>query len=208
MKKTIPVENSFELKPILRGKWQGGVSHIIDKTSKKLATEYTPAELMDEILTGGIHSILYWVDKDNSRGPAPANPDQDPQFALWEYPVTLWALQRGITSADEDSVPTSFDDVHNPALSPKITIVSPVKNAKFDLNQKISISLQSQGKYPMSRVDYFVDNIFVGDMKNYPFIFSFTPSDLDIKSGTHTLKVVVYDSVLNKSEAEVEFSIN
>ena len=60
----------------------------------------------------------------------------------------------------------------------------------------------------MSRVDYFVDNIFVGDMKNYPFIFSFTPSDLDIKSGTHTLKVVVYDSVLNKSEAEVEFSIN
>ena len=38
----------------------------------------------------GPHSILYWVDKDNPRGPVPSNPEQDPQFKYWEYGVSAW----------------------------------------------------------------------------------------------------------------------
>jgi membrane peptidoglycan carboxypeptidase len=45
--------------------------------------------------TGGAHSVLYWVDKDNPRGPQPSNPASDPQFANWEYSVGQWALQNG-----------------------------------------------------------------------------------------------------------------
>ncbi len=37
------------------------------------------------------HSILYWVDKDNPRGPAPSNPASDPQFTNWEYSVRSWS---------------------------------------------------------------------------------------------------------------------
>jgi 1A family penicillin-binding protein len=39
--------------------------------------------------TGAVqtHDILYWVNKDNPLGPAPANPASDPQYAYWEYPV-------------------------------------------------------------------------------------------------------------------------
>lgn len=37
------------------------------------------------------HSILYWVDKDNPRGPIPQNPSTDPQFENWEYGVGRWA---------------------------------------------------------------------------------------------------------------------
>jgi len=36
------------------------------------------------------HSILYWVDKDNPRGPVPKNPDQDPQFSAWEKAIQNW----------------------------------------------------------------------------------------------------------------------
>ncbi|MDP3763895.1 MAG: PBP1A family penicillin-binding protein [bacterium] len=36
------------------------------------------------------HSILYWMDKDNPRGPVPQNPSDDPQFQNWEYGVRHW----------------------------------------------------------------------------------------------------------------------
>ena len=33
------------------------------------------------------HSILYYVDKDNPQGPFPSNPEGDPQFRNWEWPI-------------------------------------------------------------------------------------------------------------------------
>lgn len=56
------------LKPVLRGVWQS---------------------------ERGIHSILYYIDKDNPRGPSPNNPNNDPQFRLWEPPVISWANRQG-----------------------------------------------------------------------------------------------------------------
>lgn len=40
--------------------------------------------------SGETHSILYWVDKNNPRGPVPSNPQNDPQFNNWEYGVRRW----------------------------------------------------------------------------------------------------------------------
>ncbi len=37
-----------------------------------------------------VHSILYYVDKSNPLGPAPANPADDPQFTNWETGVLNW----------------------------------------------------------------------------------------------------------------------
>lgn len=37
---------------------------------------------------GQIHTILYYVDKNNPRGPIPANPASDPLFANWEWAAT------------------------------------------------------------------------------------------------------------------------
>jgi len=79
MEKTLPkfpVENFIPpqkedldgLKPILQGDWS----------------------------TGGVHSILYWVDKNDPRGPIPENPSSDPQFLNWEYGVQSWATINNI----------------------------------------------------------------------------------------------------------------
>ena len=65
-----PDPTPVESKPILRGVWQGD-----------------------------IHSILYFVDKDNPTGPQPSRPENDPQFHLWETPVLLWASQQNTTPA-------------------------------------------------------------------------------------------------------------
>jgi membrane peptidoglycan carboxypeptidase len=86
-------EDSYDLKPVLRGKWQGGISTLIPTGGSLL--DPTATSSLQEILSGGVHSILYWVDKDNPRGPAPTNPADDPQFDHWEYGVRLWATQNG-----------------------------------------------------------------------------------------------------------------
>ncbi|MDO8728886.1 MAG: transglycosylase domain-containing protein [bacterium] len=61
-------EDLSDLKPILRGDWS----------------------------TGGVHSILYWVDKNNPRGPTPPDPSNDSQFQNWEYGIRLWATTNNI----------------------------------------------------------------------------------------------------------------
>ena len=45
--------------------------------------------------TGGIHSTLYWVNKNDPRGPMPENPSFDSQFNNWEHSVNLWARSNG-----------------------------------------------------------------------------------------------------------------
>ena len=85
-------DNSYDLKPVLRGKWQGGISNI---TQNPTVDPNLPYNSIQETLSGGVHSILYWLNKDDPRGPAPTDPTQDPQFKYWEYGVRLWASQNG-----------------------------------------------------------------------------------------------------------------
>jgi 1A family penicillin-binding protein len=44
-------------------------------------------------ITGSIHNILHFVNRDDPRGPYPTNPAKDPQYANWEYGVQLWKQQ-------------------------------------------------------------------------------------------------------------------
>lgn len=37
-----------------------------------------------------VHDILHWVYKKDPTGPYPTNPESDPQYSHWEYPVQSW----------------------------------------------------------------------------------------------------------------------
>ncbi len=97
--KTVPPENfnkpqtedSYDLKPVLRGKWQGGISSVVTN-----GTSDIPYNSVQETLSGGVHSILYWLDKNNPRGTSEIIPESDPQFERWEYPIRLWATAQGL----------------------------------------------------------------------------------------------------------------
>jgi len=82
-----PVMNYSGLKPVLRGYWQGGEVVNINPMN---ALPGIPVE-SSEYIPRSVHTILYWLDKDNPLGPAPTNPTSDGQFALWEYPIQIWA---------------------------------------------------------------------------------------------------------------------
>ncbi len=86
-------ENSYGIKPVLRGKWEGGISNL---SQNNVFDENIPYNSIQETLSGGVHSILYWVNKDDPRGEAPTDPTKDPQFNYWEYPVRLWAQSKGL----------------------------------------------------------------------------------------------------------------
>ncbi len=204
--KQLPVENfkkpAFEdlsgLAPVMRGIWQGNETYFTDKISGKVATEFTPPELREEHAISNVHSILYWIDKDNPTGGQPAHPEKDSQFSHWEYAVRKWALENGIQEGG--ITPTDIDTTHNPESAPKISITSPLENTSHTAKERILVNITHSGRFPLSKVDYFLNGTYLGSSVNDPFSFSFIPKDSQFLQGTNTLKAVAYDVVQNKSE--------
>ncbi len=80
------IKNNPNLKPVLQGIWQGG----------EFASSTSNSNI--RIVTGGPHSILSWVNKDDPRGDYPEYPNPDPQFERWEYSVRLWAQNHNLSA--------------------------------------------------------------------------------------------------------------
>ena len=120
-----------------------------------------------------------------------------------------WTDQNGYgSSTAQVVVPTEYDDVHVVEKSPKITIIKPSKDEILDPNRQYIIKTTIKKTYPVTHVDYFINNIFVGTAQKSPFYFSFTPNNLQTPEETNTIKAVVYDSVLNKGSYTTTFKIS
>jgi len=63
-----------------------------------------PALAGQYVIDNQIHSILYYVDKNDPTGPTPADPSRDPQFRNWETAVLNWAAKNG-TGATTAALP-------------------------------------------------------------------------------------------------------
>lgn len=197
-----------KLKPVLKGVWRGGVEYTIDTISGKLASAFTPEETKEDKVLTNVHSILYWVDKEDPNGRVPEKPEDTPQFRFWEYSVEKWAALNGFASTSIADIPREIDDVHKPEFAPKITIMSPSSSMQYGKNSKITVTINNSSKYPLTKVDIFVNDIFIGSSKRVPFSFSFTPNDLDLLEAQNRLKVIGYDAVRNRGEAEVIFNVS
>jgi penicillin-binding protein 1C len=57
-------------------------------------SEPKPVLAGQPVTNGQVHTILYYVDKNNPDGPDPTNPNADPQFHNWETGVQAWASQK------------------------------------------------------------------------------------------------------------------
>jgi len=167
-------------KAVLRGEWRGGKEYEIDKISGKLATIYTPEETKEKRVVQEIHSIIFWLKGSD-----------DSQFKNWESVVKNWAQQKGLIDQNENLIPKLYDDIHVPEKTPKITGIE-IVNSDF-LKPKII------NFYPISQIDYFIEDEFVGSSRKEPFLINFrqqTNTDLNqIK-----VRVKVYDSIKNSTE--------
>lgn len=205
-KKPAPVDESA-LKPILRGLWQGGQSYVVDRITGERATELTPPELREERVVRQIHSILYWVDKKNPTGPPPAHPEDDPQFKYWEYAVRKWAGEGGLPEETSSVIPTATDSAHQKEFAPQVSIVNPLAGVPYRKDQNITVAVNVTGRYPITKVDYFINGSFIGSSAKYPWSLSFLPASLDNLSENNELQAVAYDSVLNRGESRRAFRV-
>jgi len=195
--------------PALRGFWQGNENFFIDKISKKLATPNTPPETLQEKVVTNVHTILYWIDKNNILGPAPLNPTGDSQFSHWEIPIQNWWAQNKnkyqITTWSEK--PTALDDVHTALSKPIVSILEPNKTTLYSPNQRINLKISSAGVFPLQKIDVFINGVYL-ETKETPFSFSFVPEELENIQGDNELKIISYNTVFDKSETVSTFKVN
>lgn len=81
-----PAAIDSSIKPILRS---GGIAVDSASVAENILNGNNGNDVI-QTLYNNTHSILYYVNKDDPRGPIPNNPASDPQFILWEYGVTAW----------------------------------------------------------------------------------------------------------------------
>jgi len=94
-------------KPILNGQYQISVKLKINKNNGLLATDKTPQNLIEEKSFIEIHTILYWLNKDDPQGAPPEKPDSNPQFKNWETALQNW-LQNNFPTA-YNQLPKDYD---------------------------------------------------------------------------------------------------
>jgi membrane peptidoglycan carboxypeptidase len=79
---TQPTINRTGIKPIIRGEY-------ID-TSSLLEIVAAGGQIDIAQIYSNIHSILYFVNRNDPLGPDPVNPANDPQYENWETAVQKW----------------------------------------------------------------------------------------------------------------------
>ena len=197
-----------KVKPALRGFWQGNENFFIDKVSGKLATENTPRETLEEKVITNVHSILYWVDRNDILGPAPSNPGANPQFDHWEIPLQKWWAQNNgnykITTWNEK--PPTSDDVHTDLSKPTISILEPNDAAIYSPDQRINLKITSSGRFPLQKIDIFINDTYL-ETREAPFSFSFIPKELENLQSNNELKIIFYDTAYNRNEAAMNFRV-
>jgi len=192
----------------IAGVWQGGEKYIIDTSSGNLATANTPTELKKIIVVPSVHTILNWVNKANPLGPAPASPQNDSQYSLWETPVRAWVATQNIAEGDRSKIPTQYDTSHNPGLGPNLMVSGVDFTQSHSASERLLFTVTSLGGNPLSRVEFYINGQFIGKATEAPFSFSFTGKDVSDLSQSNDITIVGYDSILNKGEYTTKLLTN
>ncbi len=176
----------------------------IDRQSNKRATEYTPADLIDEKPFYEAHSILYYLDKNDPTGPPPTNPAHDPQFTNWETAVQSWVQRTGWHTTE--TAPILYDDLHTPQNKPQVTILSPEANQTIQ-QPSVSMALTTASTYPIARYEVLVAGqparITLGTANQITFDI---PSL--VANGFQEVTLAAIDTFGNRGEATVTINLS
>ncbi len=189
-------------KPILDGDEGGGLLVTLDRASGKLATTLTPPSFQIQKRYSPVHDILYYVNKDDPRGPTPTDPSTDPQFSNWETAVQNYAAAHNIVGGEEP--PTAYDDVHTTANQPSVQITSPANNTT--ISGFLTVSVNASAPRGINRVEYWLDDKPFATQNYAPYLLNQSlPSD--IAGGFHKLTVKAFDDIDNLGQAEVNVNV-
>lgn len=191
-------------KAVLNGQAGMPVKVVIDKAcGDKLAGDQTPEDQKEErTYQGSAHSILYYVDKNNPRGPVPKNPKNDPQFNNWENAVLAWVRSRGDQSGQ--TAPTEVCDRSN-LDRPVVTISSPSAGQTIS-DGKVTVQTSVTSKVGVKNVEIYFDDSLLKTVTSEPYGGTFRLNG-DIGEGKHTITVKAYDQNGNVGSSSVAVNI-
>ena len=78
---------------------------------------------------------------------------------------------------------------------------------EYNRNQPLQIDIQTNGTQPLTKVDYYVNNEYIGTSTSAPFSYTFTPNDVTTLTTDSTIRAIATDSVFNRIETNKIFSI-
>jgi len=119
----------------------------------------------------GVHDILYWVDKNNPRGPTPLNPFGDQQTAYWEYPVQLWV--QGAGAGMINLLPGAA--IGSPTTNSGFAILSPGTGSFVPWGVSVGVAVSLPSDQHISQVSYYFNGGLVGVSSQTPFSLNFRP---------------------------------
>ncbi len=191
-------------KDILNGKFANEVKVKIDKISGKLATEFTPPDLIEEKIYREVHCILYYVDKNNPQGEG--NGRNDSQFNNWEPPVIAWALSPEREERYNISPPQEYENIHTKENQPIIQILSP-QDKEIIRTRIIEIKASARAPLGLKQLDFFLDNNLIGTdtIEPYQVVFNLP---YDIQGKKHEITVRAYDKYGGRQSKTIDIILD
>ncbi|MDP3963743.1 MAG: transglycosylase domain-containing protein [bacterium] len=172
----------------------------IDTLSGKRATDYTPKHLIEMRPYRQVHNILHFVNKDDPRGPIPADPAQDSQYWNWEHPVSQWVIIENTKGAHyNESPPQDYDDLHTAGTQPQVLLRTPY-DGEWLYSRTLLLSADATSPRRITRVEFYFDNLFIGSDFTSPYAYTYGLPQRVIGQ-THAITAKAYDDIENVGQA-------
>lgn len=177
----------------------------IDISTGQAISSSTPPELIGEKMSPSLHSILYYVNREDPLGPNPDDPGLDPQFILWENGIRSWSEKNTDRSALESLVASSTPGPGNTnSNGPTINIKAPLNNQVINsANMGVQVEISSPNS--INRTEYYINGrpweTILGGSASFNKQISF------LNNGYQSLRVRSCDNLENCSEVNTNFNV-
>ena len=177
------------------------VCKIPDSDDYCLANDNCPDSEKEEKKFADAHSILYYVQKDDPRGEAPENPEDDPQFKNWEKAISKWLKdQKGYSSSaapDEECEKDDFDD-----FKAEVSV-----SASSGSSSPIAITAKADAPFGVKKLTIYVDGDSVSSSSNSSISYDYSVPDSK-KNTSLSIKATVEDDNGDTDSDSITVSTN
>ena len=111
--------------------------------------------------------------------------------------------QNQFVSASEK--PSDFDDIHTVENKPRVQIS--LNDTQYSKSETVDISVSSSGRYPLRKIEVYLNGIYIDSVSQSPFTYSIDLSSIDDLSEENEVKIKGYDSVYNNNEEVKYFTL-
>ncbi len=191
--------------------WHDFLSRIIDEQPIETFPRPDPIITEKPILNGDysaraqIHTILFYVDKKNPRGPIPQSPQNDSQFQNWEEPILSWAQVNIPNFINEYNKPVDIWNLFSSGdiQGPRIQIRAPV-SGDF-IGDRVYLRAGITSALDIVRIETYLNDERVDQRAGnfgtqYDYSLVFTPASLGLQNA---LIVRAWDSFNTMREEKI-----